>query len=178
MMLSAKKELFQNLTISWQIWANYLTIWNAAFCFKILPFSSLCLEVLLHPWPKIAAKMKLQIFPASQEKRNERASLASPEGQNNQIQYCDPNGYLILWISVPPKPTAKAFQIYMLTLQGGVEHVTLGFFLFLCMESHIKHMKNSPVHTERDYEAEELQEEPFWKELIHKSNALHSVQAL
>lgn len=124
MMLSAKKKLFQNLTISWQIWANCLIIWNATVCFKILPFSRLCLDVLLHPWPKISAKTKLQIFPVSQEKKSERtATLANLEGQNNWIQYCDPNGYLNL-----PKPTAKAFQIHILTLQGGVDSITLGLF--------------------------------------------------
>lgn len=61
------------------------------------PLSILCLDVLLHPLPMITAKMKLLNCPASQEKRNERtATPLSPKEQNIWIQYCDPNGYLIL----------------------------------------------------------------------------------
>lgn len=73
MMLSAKKaysksyNFLTNLDNTWE--TTYLTIWKATHCFKILPLSSLCLDVLLHPWPMITAKMKLSIFLTSQEKK-------------------------------------------------------------------------------------------------------------
>lgn len=63
--------------------------------------------------------------------------------------------------------------------RGGLRVLPWAFFFsFLCVDSYIKHMKNTPARSESTCEAEEMWEEPFWKELIHESNPLHSVQAL
>lgn len=75
-------------------------------------------------------------------------------------------------------PLLRHSRFTYLLCREGLTVLPWAFFFFLCVDSYIKYMKNSPAQSERACEAEELQEEPFWKELIHKSSPLHSVQAL
>lgn len=119
------------------------------------------MSYILHPWPTITAKTKHWIFCTLQEKRHERtATPASPEGQNIWIERYDPNGYLILRISVPftaLKTHCKCIPDLHTYFAGYFWDYYLGFVFFLCVDSYIKHMKNTPAYPQSACETTKLQ---------------------
>lgn len=128
-----KKSSFKTLQFPdkfGQTWANY-PFEIAAACFKILTLSSLWLDVLLHPWPRSTPRTKLQIFPAAQEKINERtATLASLEGQNSWIQYCDPKAIWFCEYLCCQNPLQRRSDLHTYFAGEGVWEYYLGLIFF------------------------------------------------
>lgn len=120
-------------------------------CFKILPFSSLSLDVLLHPWPTIAVGWQFLFSPLYKKKKWEESNSGKSWRTEHLNSLLWPKGFWFceyLWHLPSPKTTVNAFQIYILIFQGILEIIT--FFLF-CFHVWIPVLNTSKIlqHTHR-----------------------------